>query len=112
MEAIRFEGFVCLNGVNISYIITNDAFNAKNTFMVGHVVFESTSKNKPNLLSETGYKSHFFGKMTEEFQEVLMNNHEDIVMEILYLYLEDKGKYNLKMGMGMEKEEYIQQLLF
>ena len=113
-QVVSYSGSLFLNGVNIEYTITNDYFNdgAPDT---GHLEFRSRSHKKENEISETGYRSHFFGYVTEESNNQIINDHENLVLDVVrYLVKDCNGKKvkELFIGEGKEKEIYIQASMF
>jgi hypothetical protein len=91
MEKFICQGVLNLNGTNIKYSLTNNYFDSDN-HPVSHLEFNSLIYQKPNAISETGYKSHFFGQTTKEITEVMKDDPEGVVKYWIENLLNKEGK--------------------
>lgn len=115
MDKLIKSGIIHVNGVNIQYNITDNYFNSAEN-MVAHCEFSSLSKARENVLSTTGYKSHFFGICQENFSRQIDTNHKEIIEHLVKHYAIENGLKIRSFSFGyaeeMRVEKAIQQSLF
>jgi hypothetical protein len=81
MKKLTKKGVFNLNRVNINYTITNNYFDSNDP--QAHCEFKSNQDTRPNILSETGYLSHFLGACTPDFSKLIENDTENLIREIV-----------------------------
>jgi len=104
------EGVLNINNININFTLTNDYFESGEPD-VSHLEFRSQIKGKANAITETGYRSHFFGVTSNEFNEHMMNNWQELIRDTV----EENKRETIKtfnFSQGHEKEIATQGNLF
>lgn len=104
------DGVFHLNGKNIIYFLRNDYFN-HGAHPVAHIEFLSLVSGEGNDISNTGYRSHFMGMLTDEVDRMIREEPEEVVRLIVESEAKEKG-FKIKSFSFGAVETATQQTLF
>ena len=103
MKNIIKKGIVNINGTNIRYTLNNNYFDSE-VHPTSHCEFISLIDKKPNVITETGYRSHFLGISSNELTGLIESKHEWVVEKIARALVKDNGKQINNFSFGQKKE--------
>jgi hypothetical protein len=87
MEKIVKTGIIHVNGTNIKYILTNNYFDS-DINKIAHCEFVSLTTGRKNVISSTGFKSHFLRVADMEFMSCLKEDHKSIIETLIRSFAE------------------------
>lgn len=90
MKKITKTGIINVNGTNIQYTLTDNYFDSEK-LPIAHCEFLSLTIGRKNIVSDTGFLSHFFGLSNIDFSKLIESDHKTIIESLVYRLAEENG---------------------